>query len=223
MASSSYNMTLREDNSQNRLREALSLFETIWNNRWLKTISVILFLNKQDLLREKITAGRSKLEGSLVKNGRFYSISDYFPEFSDYVCQEACNDKDKSHSEDSELVVRAKYFIRDEFLKISTSTGEGKHYCLEFEKVAFGFDKIATKSFFSSTAILDHFFKLGLLLPPFHVRRRYGKYSSRFQRLSRHYPTHALETIWTYLTRSVMKVILLQPKTKPNNTKNNYL
>lgn len=58
-------MTLREDNSQNRLREALSLFETIWNNRWLKTISVILFLNKQDLLRDKITAGRSKLEGSI--------------------------------------------------------------------------------------------------------------------------------------------------------------
>ena len=66
-----------------------------------------------------------------------YPILDYFPEFSDYVCQEACNDKDKSHSEDSELVVRAKYFIRDEFLKISTSTGEGKHYCLEFEKVAY--------------------------------------------------------------------------------------
>ena len=60
-------MTLREDNSQNRLREALSLFETIWNNRWLKTISVILFLNKQDLLREKITAGRSKLEGSVAQ------------------------------------------------------------------------------------------------------------------------------------------------------------
>lgn len=118
VASSSYNMTLREDNSQNRLREALSLFETIWNNRWLKTISVILFLNKQDLLRDKITAGRSKLE-------------DYFPEFSEYVCQEACTDKsDKSmNPEDSELVTRAKYFIRDEFLKISTSTGEGKHYC----------------------------------------------------------------------------------------------
>ena len=58
-------MTLREDSSQNRLREALALFETIWNNRWLKTISVILFLNKQDLLREKIMAGRSKLEGKI--------------------------------------------------------------------------------------------------------------------------------------------------------------
>ena len=66
VATSSYNMTLREDNSQNRLREALKLFNTIWNNRWLKTISVILFLNKQDLLREKIENGRSKLEGKLI-------------------------------------------------------------------------------------------------------------------------------------------------------------
>lgn len=46
-ASSSYNMVLREDNTQNRLREALDLFRSIWNNRWLRTISVILFLNKQ--------------------------------------------------------------------------------------------------------------------------------------------------------------------------------
>ncbi len=53
-ASSSYNMVLREDNTQNRLREALDLFRSIWNNRWLRTISVILFLNKQDLLEEKI-------------------------------------------------------------------------------------------------------------------------------------------------------------------------
>ena len=71
VATSSYNMTLREDNSQNRLREALKLFNTIWNNRWLKTISVILFLNKQDLLREKIENGRSKLEG---KANPFISI-----------------------------------------------------------------------------------------------------------------------------------------------------
>ena len=91
VASSSYNMTLREDSSQNRLREALALFETIWNNRWLKTISVILFLNKQDLLREKIMAGRSKLEGKdmnpseyFVGNlyGYFYDLSVIFRLFS---------------------------------------------------------------------------------------------------------------------------------------------
>lgn len=56
-ACSSYNMVLREDPTQNRLRESLDLFKSIWNNRWLRTISVILFLNKQDLLSEKIQAG----------------------------------------------------------------------------------------------------------------------------------------------------------------------
>lgn len=39
--------------------------------RWLRTISVILFLNKQDLLAEKVKAGKSKL-------------SDYFAEFNRY-------------------------------------------------------------------------------------------------------------------------------------------
>lgn len=39
--------------------------------RFLKTISVILFLNKQDMLADKILAGKSKLE-------------DYFPEYKNY-------------------------------------------------------------------------------------------------------------------------------------------
>jgi len=33
VASSSYNMVIREDNNTNRLREALALFRSIWNNR----------------------------------------------------------------------------------------------------------------------------------------------------------------------------------------------
>ena len=70
-AASSYNMTLREDTSQNRLRESLDLFGNIWNNRWLRTISVILFLNKMDQLEEKIKAGRSKIE-------------EYFSEYTNY-------------------------------------------------------------------------------------------------------------------------------------------
>ncbi|XP_076330386.1 guanine nucleotide-binding protein G(s) subunit alpha isoform X1 [Tachypleus tridentatus] len=111
-ASSSYNMVLREDASQNRLKESLELFKSIWNNRWLRTISVILFLNKQDLLAEKIKAGKSKLE-------------DYFLEFVQY---QTPLDAVVEPGEDSE-VVRAKYFIRDEFLRISTASGDGKHYC----------------------------------------------------------------------------------------------
>lgn len=35
VASSSYNMVLREDNQTNRLQEALNLFKNIWNNRYL--------------------------------------------------------------------------------------------------------------------------------------------------------------------------------------------
>ncbi|CAK9297554.1 unnamed protein product [Gordionus sp. m RMFG-2023] len=109
---SSYNMVLREDPNQNRLRESLDLFKTIWNNRWLRTISVILFLNKQDLLAEKILAGKSKLE-------------EYFPDFATYQTPPDAI----AEPRENQLVTRAKYFIRDEFLKISTSSGDGKHYC----------------------------------------------------------------------------------------------
>lgn len=101
-ACSSYNMVLREDPTQNRLRESLELFKSIWNNRWLRTISVILFLNKQDLLAEKILAGKSKLE-------------EYFSEFTRYQTplDAVATSSDPS---DAPEVIRAKYFIRDEFL-----------------------------------------------------------------------------------------------------------
>lgn len=67
--------------------------------RWLRTISVILFLNKQDLLAEKVKAGKSRLE-------------DYFGEFARY---QTPIDATPDPGEDPQ-VTRAKYFIRDEFL-----------------------------------------------------------------------------------------------------------
>lgn len=88
-ASSAYDKFVSEDPTQNRLKESLELFKSVWNNRcdnsetfdfliviliffrWLKTTSIILFLNKQDLLIDKITAGISKLEA-------------HFPEFASY-------------------------------------------------------------------------------------------------------------------------------------------
>uniref|UniRef100_A0AAX7VH20 GNAS complex locus n=1 Tax=Astatotilapia calliptera TaxID=8154 RepID=A0AAX7VH20_ASTCA len=112
VASSSYNMVIREDNNTNRLREALDLFRSIWNNRWLRTISVILFLNKQDMLAEKVLAGKSKIE-------------DYFPEYARYTIP---NEATPEPGEDPR-VTRAKFFIRDEFLRISTASGDGRHYC----------------------------------------------------------------------------------------------
>ncbi|XP_028833323.1 guanine nucleotide-binding protein G(olf) subunit alpha isoform X2 [Denticeps clupeoides] len=112
VASSSYNMVIREDNNTNRLREALDLFRSIWNNRWLRTISVILFLNKQDMLAEKVLAGKSKIE-------------DYFPEYARYTLP---NGATPEPGEDPR-VTRAKFFIRDEFLRISTASVDSRHYC----------------------------------------------------------------------------------------------
>jgi len=39
--------------------------------RWLRNVSVIMFLNKQDLLKQKVTEGRFKIEN-------------YFPDYSNY-------------------------------------------------------------------------------------------------------------------------------------------
>ena len=36
----------------------MELFESIWNNRWLRNVSIILFLNKQDILQEKLEKGK---------------------------------------------------------------------------------------------------------------------------------------------------------------------
>lgn len=58
-----------------------------------------MFLNKQDLLAEKIKAGKSRLE-------------DYFAEFTRY---QTPMDATPDPGEDPP-VIRAKYFIRDEFL-----------------------------------------------------------------------------------------------------------
>jgi guanine nucleotide-binding protein G(s) subunit alpha len=60
---------------------------------------VILFLNKQDILAEKVIAGKSRLD-------------EYFPDFSSYRTPQEV----QLEPSDNPEVVRAKYFIRDEFL-----------------------------------------------------------------------------------------------------------
>ncbi|BFZ02899.1 hypothetical protein BsWGS_05938 [Bradybaena similaris] len=65
-SASEFDQVLMEDRKTNRLAESCNIFETIVNNRSFMSVSIILFLNKMDLLSEKVTK---------VK------ISDYFPEF----------------------------------------------------------------------------------------------------------------------------------------------
>ena len=49
-----YNQTLREDATQNRMKESLLLFSEIVNSPWFNLIPFILILNKTDLFREKL-------------------------------------------------------------------------------------------------------------------------------------------------------------------------
>ncbi|XP_034021307.1 guanine nucleotide-binding protein subunit alpha-13 isoform X2 [Thalassophryne amazonica] len=67
VSSSEYDQVLMEDRQTNRLSESLNIFETIVNNRVFSNVSIILFLNKTDLLEEKV---------------KQVSIRDYFPQFS---------------------------------------------------------------------------------------------------------------------------------------------
>lgn len=50
---SEYDQTLREDDSQNRMKESLLLFEEIRNSPWFKSTPFMLFLNKTDLFSDK--------------------------------------------------------------------------------------------------------------------------------------------------------------------------
>jgi len=53
-AISEYNQFLYEDQGTNRMDEALELFAEICNSKWFNKSSMILFLNKKDLLWEKM-------------------------------------------------------------------------------------------------------------------------------------------------------------------------
>jgi guanine nucleotide-binding protein subunit alpha len=49
------------DSSQNQMQEALMLFESIANSKYFEKSALILFLNKIDLFREKVTSGKSPI------------------------------------------------------------------------------------------------------------------------------------------------------------------
>lgn len=68
-AISEYNQMLYEDQSQNRMDEALELFTEISNSKWFTKSAMILFLNKRDLLEEKIL--KFPIQGALGKYDDF--------------------------------------------------------------------------------------------------------------------------------------------------------
>jgi len=55
VAMQEYDMTLFEDEKVNRMTESLELFGEICNSKWFTKTAIVLFLNKSDLFREKIS------------------------------------------------------------------------------------------------------------------------------------------------------------------------
>uniref|UniRef100_A0A0K8TRB9 Guanine nucleotide-binding protein subunit alpha n=1 Tax=Tabanus bromius TaxID=304241 RepID=A0A0K8TRB9_TABBR len=66
VALSEYDQILFESENENRMEESKALFKTIITYPWFQNSSVILFLNKKDLLEEKIM---------------YSHLVDYFPEY----------------------------------------------------------------------------------------------------------------------------------------------
>ncbi|KUI62956.1 Guanine nucleotide-binding protein alpha-3 subunit [Cytospora mali] len=67
VALSEYDQVLLEESSQNRMMESLLLFDSVVNSRWFTRTSIILFLNKVDIFKQKLS--RSPL-------------GNYFPDYS---------------------------------------------------------------------------------------------------------------------------------------------
>eukprot|EP00516_Mucochytrium_quahogii_P011109 CAMPEP_0203788148 /NCGR_PEP_ID=MMETSP0100_2-20121128/2666_1 /ASSEMBLY_ACC=CAM_ASM_000210 /TAXON_ID=96639 /ORGANISM=" , Strain NY0313808BC1" /LENGTH=350 /DNA_ID=CAMNT_0050690819 /DNA_START=71 /DNA_END=1120 /DNA_ORIENTATION=+ len=63
-AISEYDQVLQEDKTQNRLVEAVELFDEICNSKWFQDNSIILFLNKKDVFYEKFVCRRIPLNTS---------------------------------------------------------------------------------------------------------------------------------------------------------------
>ncbi|KAJ8374937.1 hypothetical protein SKAU_G00055170 [Synaphobranchus kaupii] len=74
---------------------------------------------------EKVLAGKSKIE-------------DYFPDYARYTIP---NEATPEPGEDPR-VTRAKFFIRDEFLRICTASGDSNHYCYSHFTCAVDTDNI---------------------------------------------------------------------------------
>ena len=97
VAISEYDQLLFEDETVNRMQEALTLFDSICNSRWFVKTSIILFLNKIDRFKEKLPVSPMKnyfpdYEGKLHQigdNGREHHRSNIAEGGPDYAA--ACD------------------------------------------------------------------------------------------------------------------------------------
>eukprot|EP01125_Pyxidicula_operculata_P008387 TRINITY_DN281_c0_g2_i1.p1 TRINITY_DN281_c0_g2~~TRINITY_DN281_c0_g2_i1.p1 ORF type:complete len:354 (-),score=81.05 TRINITY_DN281_c0_g2_i1:641-1702(-) len=77
-ALSDYDMFLEEDPNVNRMEESLKLFEKLSGSTWFSETSFILFLNKSDVLKEKITT---------------LPLSEFFEDYTSFVPEVQADDE----------------------------------------------------------------------------------------------------------------------------------
>nr|XP_027238812.1 guanine nucleotide-binding protein G(f) subunit alpha-like [Penaeus vannamei] len=101
VSASCFDLVVREDEATNRLQESIKIFQNVWVSRFLKDAGFIVFLNKQDILKDKVVNSKKH-------------IGDYFPNYADYKLDV----KDQDPNEDEEYQ-KTRCFIRDQFLEIA--------------------------------------------------------------------------------------------------------
>ena len=79
---SAFDLTLREDNSVNRLHESIKLFTTVLNNKWFTEAAIIVLFNKKDLLELKLK------ESSITVCFPQYTGNNTYQEVSEYIKQQ---------------------------------------------------------------------------------------------------------------------------------------
>ncbi|XP_055533694.1 guanine nucleotide-binding protein G(f) subunit alpha [Wyeomyia smithii] len=122
IACGSFDQTLREDPSKNRLAEAFELFRGVWHNRFLSETGIIVFLNKQDILKQKIEAGKS--------------IEDYFPEYNQY--------KENADSDICDEYTRARTFIKSMLVDITNEPPRRTSHLIKRKRSCYYHYTIAT-------------------------------------------------------------------------------
>jgi len=106
-SSSEFDQVLMEDRKTNRLQESLDIFEVIVNNSYFTNVSIILFLNKTDLLEEKVEHG--------------VLLSTYFPEFQGDSLNLADVQRYLVHKFESQRRNRSKPFFHHFTMAIDTN------------------------------------------------------------------------------------------------------
>lgn len=101
VALSEYDQMLDEDPNQNRLLEAYELWSAVVNSRWFSNVSILLFLNKKDIFKRKL------------------SISPFVKYHPEYTCPISNPSADEVYTHTAE-------FIKSRFLRLNY--GKAKVY-----------------------------------------------------------------------------------------------